>query len=317
MTDERRDSSELRLLHMLDTAMGPVISALRGDPEVIELQLNPDGKLWVDRLGKGLTDSGHIVRPEDSQRIIELVAASSGSVCNAAKPEVSAELPGCGSRFQGVLPPVTAQPMFTLRKKALLVYTLDDYVKQGIMTDAQRAAIVDAVRTKQNILIVGATNSGKTTLANGVLQEISKTGDRIVTIEDTLELQCTAENHTALRTADNVTMTQLLKITMRLSPKRIVVGEVRDGAALDLLKAWNTGHPGGCATIHADDALGGLVRLEQLIAEASLAPQRRVIAQAVNLVIFIEPYQNSRRIGEIVRVERQLNNEEYVIHPVA
>lgn len=296
------DTSQQRLLQMLSTALGSTIISLLDDAAVVELMLNPDGRLWVDRLGQGRADTGHKMSPQDAQRVIELVASSTGSVCSVDVPLVSAELPGSGNRFQGVLPPVTSTPVFTIRKKALMVFTLEDYVEKGILSAAQRGQIIESVRAKENILIVGGTGSGKTTLANAVLHEVSKMMDRCIIIEDTLELQCTAPDTVFMRSRDHVSMNDLLRATMRLRPDRIIVGEVRGAEALTLLKAWNTGHPGGVATIHANSASGGLTRLEQLIQEAIPTPQKALIAQAVNVIIFIERHRHSRRVKEIVRV---------------
>ncbi len=310
--DLHGDSSHHRLLQMLTTAMGAHITNLLEDTAVVELMLNPDGRLWVDRLGTGRSDTGYTINPADAQRVIELVASSTGSVCSAGQPMVSAELPGSGNRFQGILPPVTSTPVFTIRKKALMVFTLDDYVKDEIISESQKDEIIQAVKEKQNILIVGGTGSGKTTLANAVLNEISKTLDRCIIIEDTLELQCTAPDTVFLRSRDHVSMNDLLKATMRLRPDRIIVGEVRGPEALTLLKAWNTGHPGGIATIHANSARGGLTRLEQLIQEAIPTPQKALIAEAVNIIIFIERYRHSRRVKEILEVTG-FTDGEYVI----
>ena len=306
------DSSHHRLLQMLTTAMGAHITSLLEDSSVVELMLNPDGHLWVDRLGTGRSDTGYTINPADAQRVIELVASSTGSVCSAGQPMVSAELPGSGNRFQGMLPPVTSTPVFTIRKKALMVFTLDDYVKDGIISESQREKIIEGVHQKRNILIVGGTGSGKTTLANAVLNEVSRTLDRCIIIEDTLELQCTTPDTVFLRSRDHVSMNDLLKATMRLRPDRIIVGEVRGPEALTLLKAWNTGHPGGVATVHANSAKGGLTRLEQLIQEAIPTPQKALIAEAVNIVIFIERYRHSRRVKEIVEVTG-FTEGEYVI----
>ena len=310
--DLHTDTHIRRLLQMLSTALGSHITTLLEEPSVVELMLNPDGRLWVDRLGTGRSDTGCTINPADAQRVIELVASSTGSVCSADQPMVSAELPGSGNRFQGMLPPVTSTPVFTIRKKALMVFTLDDYVKDGIISESQKEKIIEAVQQKRNILIVGGTGSGKTTLANAVLNEVSKTLDRCIIIEDTLELQCTAPDTVFLRSRDHVSMNDLLKATMRLRPDRIIVGEVRGPEALTLLKAWNTGHPGGVATVHANSAKGGLTRLEQLIQEAIPTPQKALIAEAVNIVIFIERYRHSRRVKEIVEVTG-FTDGEYVI----
>ncbi|HOJ78467.1 MAG TPA: P-type conjugative transfer ATPase TrbB [Bacillota bacterium] len=309
------ETSYDRLMQMLATAVGPEIGRLLEDPKVVELMLNPDGKLWVEKLGEGRSDTNMTISPANAERVIYLIASSTGAVCNADNPILSAEFPGSGNRFQGLLPPVVTAPVFTIRKKALMVFTLDNYVEQQIMTPEQRQSIIDAVHQKKNILIVGGTGSGKTTLANAVLNEIAQVGDRIIIIEDTLELQCTAPDTVFLRSREHVSMNDLLKATMRLRPDRIVVGEVRGAEALTLLKAWNTGHPGGCATVHANSARGGLTRLEQLIQEAIPTPQKELIAEAVNLIIYIERYQHGRRIREVVAVDG-IEDGNYLLRPV-
>lgn len=297
------DTRHDRLIEMLTSALGAQIGVLMNDPSIVEIMLNPDGHLWIDRLGEGRSDTGHKIRSADAKRAIELVATSTETVCNVDHPVLSAELPGSGNRFQGIIPPVSTAPVFTVRKKALMVFTLDNYVANGILTEKQKNCMIQAVHDKENILIVGGTGTGKTTLANAVLNEIAKTGDRNIIIEDTLELQCTAPDTVFLRSRDHVTMNDLLKATMRLRPDRIIVGEVRGPEALTLLKAWGTGHPGGVATVHANSAYGGLTRLEQLIQEAIPNPQRELIAEVVNVIIYIERYQHSRRIKEICRVK--------------
>jgi len=308
-----KDTLEGRTLQMLQTAMGGQVASLLIDDNVVELMLNQDGRLWCDRLGSGREDTGHKIAAADAERIIKLVASGTGAECNAVNPIISAELPGTGSRFQGVIPPVVVAPVFTIRKKALMVFTLTDYVSQGIMTDSQLELICRAVRDRMNILVVGGTGTGKTTLVNAVLDEIAKTKDRIVIIEDTLELQCTAPDTVFLRAKEGVaTMNDLLKATMRLRPDRIVVGEVRGGEALSLLKAWNTGHPGGAATVHANNARAGLTRLEQLIQEAVVTVPKELIAEAVNIIIHIERTATSRKIKDIMKVDG-VRNGEYVL----
>jgi type IV secretion system protein TrbB len=304
----RKDTSAERLVCMLRTALGPHVGELLADESVIELMLNQDGKLWADRLGKGREFTGHTVSPADAERIIKLVASSTNAECNEASPILSAEFPGCGSRFQGMLAPVVTAPVFSIRKKALMIFSLDDYVTQQILSRQQKELVEEAVQTRKNILIVGGTGTGKTTFANAVLNEIAKSGDRIVIIEDTLELQCSAPDTVFLRTRDAlVTMNDLLKATLRLRPDRIVVGEVRGGEALTLLKAWNTGHPGGLSTVHANSAKGGLTRLEQLVQEAVITVPRGLIAEAVNLVVHIDRFGGGRKIREIIHVEGMKN----------
>jgi P-type conjugative transfer ATPase TrbB len=315
ITALKPESSSERLIQMLATALGPQIAGYLSDPLVVEVMLNPDGCLWVEKLGEGCFFSGYRIGPAEAERVIYLVASATGAVCNDEKPLLAAEFPGTGNRFQGLLPPVVTAPTITIRKKALQVFTLEQYVADGIMSEAQKAIIIQAVRDKQNILVVGGTGSGKTTLANAILDEIAKTDDRIVIIEDTQELQCTAPNTVFLRSREHISMNDLLFATMRLRPDRIVVGEVRGPEALTLLKAWNTGHPGGCATVHANSAHGGLIRLEQLIQEAIPNPQKELIAEAVDLIVFIARHQHTRLIKEVVRVAG-FRNHDYQLTPI-
>src|SRR5690554_1987405 len=292
-----------RRIQMLRTAMGPLIAAALEDPDVVEIMLNPDGSLWVDRLSSGRAPLGLELSEADGERIIRLVAAHVGAEVHRGQPLLTAELPETGERFEGILPPAAPGPAFALRKRAVGVIPLERYVTHGMMTAAHADFLVRAVHERQNILIAGGTSTGKTTLANALLAEIAATGDRVLVLEDTIELQCTAHDHVPLRTrAKVVTMQELVRATMRLRPDRVVVGEVRGGEALDLIKVWGTGHPGGIATIHAGSALGALLRLEQLVLEVAVNPPRTLIAEAVNVVIHIAGRGRKRRIDIIARV---------------
>lgn len=304
-----------RIISMLATALGKDAKDYLEDDEVIEIFLNEDGKLWIERLGKEREFTGTLIDPKHAERAIFIVASSMKTVCDKSNPIISAELPGTGSRFQGVLPPVVKNPIFNIRKKALKIFTLDDYVRNGVLEERLKDLIIKAIHERKNILIAGGTGSGKTTLANAVLQEISKTDQRLVVIEDTLELQCSSSDYVSLRTKDNlVSMTDLLKATMRLRPDRIVIGEVRGAEALALLKAWNTGHPGGCATIHADSGRRALARLEQLIQEANVLPARDFIADAVNLIVYIKKTAKSRIVSEVLEV--RYKDKDYELIPL-
>lgn len=289
---------------MLHTALGPAIAGFLEDPDIVEVMLNPDGRLWVDRLKEGLSATDELLIPADGERIIRLVAHHVGAEVHPDSPRVSAELPETGERFEGLLPPVVAAPTFAIRKPAVAVFTLQDYVAAGIVTEAQADVLRLAVEKRKNILVAGGTSTGKTTLVNALLAEVAKTADRVVLIEDTRELQCAAPNLVALRTKDGVaSLSDLVKSSLRLRPDRIPIGEVRGAEALDLLKAWGTGHPGGIGTIHAGSALGALRRLEQLVQEAVVTVPRALIAETVDIVAVLAGRGSSRRLVEIALVD--------------
>lgn len=292
-----------RRIRMLRTAMGSDIAAALADPDVAEVLLNPDGSLWVDRLTDGRKPTGVSIAPAVAERIIRLMAAHVRCEVHAGAPILSAELPETGERFLGVLPPVVRAPSFAIRKRALRIMKLRDYVADGILTEAQAQYLRCAVRQRQNILVAGGTSSGKTTLANALLDEIADTGDRVLILEDTIELQCRSDDHVPMRAEPGVTtMADLVRATLRFRPDRIVVGEVRGPEALDLLKAWGTGHPGGIATVHAGSAHGALTRLEQLIQEVAVTAPRALIADAVNVIVFLAGRGHARRVESIARV---------------
>ena len=300
----RFEETVVRQRAMLRTALGPVIGGALADPLVIEVMVNPDGAIRTDRLGEGCTDTGHRLAAAEAERIIRLVASHARAEVHRDAPIVSAELPphkdGAGERFEGLLPPVSTAPCFAIRKPAARVYTLSDYVADRIMGPETARFLSLAVVERRNILVAGGTSSGKTTLANALLAELAAHDERVILIEDTRELQCAAADTVALRTrAGLVSMADLVRSTLRLRPDRIIVGEVRGAEALDMLKAWNTGHPGGIATVHANSAAAALYRLEQLIQEAVVTVPRRLIAEAIDLVIFLEGRGTARRIGAV------------------
>ncbi|MGJ4948697.1 P-type conjugative transfer ATPase TrbB [Bradyrhizobium sp. HKCCYLS20291] len=302
---------------MLRTALGSAIAKLLDDQSVVEVMLNPDGKLWADRLASGLADTGETLPAADAERIIRLVAHHVGIEVHAGSPRVSAELPGTGERFEGLLPPVVAAPTFAIRKPAVAVFTLDDYVACGILNPAQACSLRQAVLDRRNILVAGGTSTGKTTLTNALLAVIAETSDRVVLIEDTRELQCRAPNVVALRTKDGVaSLSDLVRSSLRLRPDRIPIGEVRGPEALDLLKAWGTGHPGGIGTIHAGSALGALRRLEQLIQEAVVTVPRALIAETINVIAVLTGRGQERRLSQLVQVEGLAATGDYVLVPL-
>ncbi|QUE84754.1 P-type conjugative transfer ATPase TrbB (plasmid) [Rhizobium rhizogenes] len=302
--------SHPRLVRKLQEALGDQLCVALDDATVVEIMLNPDGKLFIERLGHGVAPAGEMSSAA-AEMVIGTVAHALQSEVGTDQPIISGELPIGGHRFEGLLPPVVAKPAFTIRRRASRLIPLEDYVRTGVMTEYQASTIRSAISARLNIVISGGTGSGKTTLANAVINEIVKSTpeDRLVILEDTAEIQCAAENAVLLHTSDSIDMARLLKSTMRLRPDRIVVGEVRDGAALTLLKAWNTGHPGGVATIHSNTAMSALRRLEQLTAEASQQPMHEVIGEAVDLVISIERTPRGRLVRDIIQVERFINGQ--------
>ncbi|TXG98636.1 MAG: P-type conjugative transfer ATPase TrbB [Nevskiaceae bacterium] len=314
--DNQHSEARSRGARMLRTALGASIARLLEDPSVVEVMLNPDGRIWVDRLSQGLADTGERLSAADGERIVRLVAHHVGAEVHARSPRVSAELPETGERFEGLLPPVVAAPAFAIRKPAVAVFTLDDYVTAGIMTDHQSDVLRGAVTARANILVAGGTSTGKTTLTNALLAEVAQTSDRVVIIEDTRELQCAAPNLVALRTKDGVaSLSDLVRSSLRLRPDRIPVGEVRGAEALDLLKAWGTGHPGGVGTIHAGSAIGALRRLEQLIQEAVITVPRALIAETIDLVAVLAGRGSARRLVELARVDGLGPDGDYCITP--
>ena len=314
----RKPEAMARGARMLRTALGPAIARFLEDPMIVEVMLNPDGRLWIDRLSEGLSDTGATLSPADGERIVRLVAHHVGAEVHAARPRVSAELPETGERFEGLLPPVVTAPCFAIRKPAVAVFTLADYVAAGIMTETQAALLREGVATRAKILVAGGTSTGKTTLTNALLAEVAGSPDRVVIIEDTRELQCAAPNLVALRTKDGVaSLSDLVRSSLRLRPDRIPIGEVRGAEALDLLKAWGTGHPGGIGTIHAGSALGSLRRMEQLIQEAVVTVPRALIAETIDLIAVLSGRGANRHLAELARVDGLGPDGDYRITPVA
>lgn len=327
------DQLHMRLEEKLRRELGTAVLEALADPRMIEVMLNPDGHLWLDALGVGMHDTGTRISAAQAENLLGTVAAMLGCVITPERPILEGELPLDGSRFCGLLPPVVLAPAFCIRKAAALVYSLDDYVRDGILDGSipadvlnierppvrgHAAALRHAIRTRQNILVVGGTQSGKTTLANGLLHELSASAgsaQRVLTIEETRELRCTVPNQVALRTTETVDMTRLVRTALRLRPDRIIVGEVRGAEALAMLKAWNTGHPGGIATVHANDAHAGLIRLEQLVQEANVPPQPALIAEAIDLIVVIVRTPTGRKITELARV-RGTSASDYVLEHI-
>lgn len=305
-----------RARRKLERDMGPVLLAALNDPRTVEIMLNADGKLWQERLGEPMKCIASM-RMAQAQAIIETVAGYHGKEVTRQKPILEGELPLDGSRFAGQLPPVVPAPTFAIRKRAVAIFTLAQYVEDGVMTAGQRDALVEAIRAHRNILVVGGTGSGKTTLVNAIINQmvVQDPAERVILIEDTGEIQCAAANYVQYHTSIDVNMTTLLRSALRMRPDRILVGEVRGPEALDLLMAWNTGHEGGAATLHANNARAGLDRLAMLISmhPDSPRPIEPLIAEAVHVVVHIARFDGQRRVQEILSVSG-FDGHRYLTH---
>jgi type IV secretion system protein TrbB len=303
--EQALDSVKERAKLKIERDLGPEILAALADPKTIEIMLNADGKLWQERLGEKMRPIGAISASR-AESIIKTIAGYHGKEITKGRPLLECELPLDGSRFAGQFPPIVTAPTFAIRKKAVAIFTLDDYVADLSMTKDQHNVIVDAVKNHRNILVTGSTGSGKTTLVNAIINAmvVFDPAERIFIIEDTGEIQCAAENFVQYHTTIDITMTMLLRTTLRMRPDRILVGEVRGPEALDLLMAWNTGHEGGAATLHANNARAGLDRLSMLISMHPDSPKQiePLIGEAVQLIVHIARTPEGRRVSEIVEI---------------
>lgn len=304
-----RPCDDPRLLEGLRHACGPLFIDALENPDVIEIMLNPDGSLWIEKYGQDHEPVG-VIPIAQSRLILSQVASGLNLTVNEKSPIVEGEFPLDGSRFEGTFPPIVGPgPSFSLRKKASRVFTLEEYMLSGSIPPGAVSLIEDAVRHRANIVVVGGTSSGKTTFVNAVIDAVSRLTPthRLIILEDTAELQSKSPNTVFLRTSvlAEVDMRKLAKVSMRYAPKRILVGEVRDAAALEMLKLWNTGHPGGISTFHADSAEEALERLEELVEEAGLGPKQKLIGRAVDLAVYMEKTPDNRRqISSIIKVNK-------------
>ncbi|WP_039456260.1 P-type conjugative transfer ATPase TrbB [Candidatus Jidaibacter acanthamoebae] len=312
-----KEEQNRRLEDKLRRELGEEIISKLNDPKIIEIMLNPDGKVWYDVIGEGLSDSSYKISKLQAENLLSTIASVYNTVINTSSPILEVELPFWGSRFTAISAPVVSSPSFTIRKRPEKIWTLQDYLKRKIITAHEIEIIRQAIVSRKNILIVGGTGSGKTTLVNALLHELflSAPKDRILIIEDTIELKSQLPNTIELRTSQNIDINRCLRTALRMRPDRIIVGEIRGQEASTLIKAWNTGHPGGISTVHANSAAAGLIRIEQLIQEANIKPIGEIIAEAINLIIFIERIKSSpwRKVKEIKEV-KGYENGKYILN---
>jgi type IV secretion system protein VirB11 len=317
----QRGGRETRYRELMERYLGPRVIEAFADDDVTEVYVNPhDGWLRLDTRSQGKVRTDTRLRASRVEQFLGAVAAFHGDALGPAAPSVQAELPNGtfgGARLQGFVPPLVPRACFVVRKPARVVYDLDSYVRTGVMTARHRFALRDAIDAHENVLVCGGTGSGKTTLCNALLLEMTERfpEERIVVLEDTGELQCAADDHLQLQTSDDVSLADLVRHTLRCTPDRIVVGEVRDAAALDLLDAWATGHPGGCATLHATSARGALHRLDRLAQRANVPPQHALVAEAVGIALIVEGGNAGRKVRELVRVVGH-DGADYRLEPV-
>jgi P-type conjugative transfer ATPase TrbB len=299
------DSTLERNLEKLRKDFGPVFLAALADPETVEICLNADGSLWQERLGEPLKQIGTMTASA-ADAAIRTLASYHHTIVTRESPSIECELPLDGSRFAGQIPPIVPSPVFSVRKRASRVFTLEQYVGAGIMTDAQKDFLCEAIKAHRNILVSGGTGGGKSTLVNGLIAELTSQfpNERLIIIEDTAELQCSAANFVQYHTAPGRSMTDLVRMSMRMRPDRILVGEVRGPEALDLLSGWNTGHEGGIATLHANNAVAALTRMSSLVSRNQEAPREiePLIGEAVDVIVHIARTDKSRLVQEIVEV---------------
>lgn len=309
------DFQSARRRGALERALGVGVAEALARPDVVEALVNADGRLWLDCVGRGLVATDILISSSDREAAIRLLAHEAGETVGDHRPSLAAILPGSSARVQAILPPLSAAPVLAIRKRALVRFTLADYLRDGVVSAAHAEMLAAAVAERRNIVVAGGTGSGKTTLLNALLAEPSFFQSRVVILEDTAELTPPGPNAVTLlakKSEPEVTMRELVQMSMRLRPDRIVVGEVRDGAALEVLKAWNTGHPGGLLSLHANSAPDALMRLEDLCAEAGQANAQRTIASAVDLIVFMTRTGEGRRISDIAEV-RAFKGGRYVV----
>lgn len=302
---------------MLRDALGADIAEMLADDATNDVLLNEDGRLWLGQIGKGLVDTGKMLSRENALAALFCIADHVGEPLTRSAPILSGTLPESGERIAGTIEPITTAPTFAIRKPARGVFPLSAFRDtpaevidaEGKAGDASAyadlpkrvAAVARAVDTKQFVLVVGNTGSGKTTFMNSLLALPSVMSDRICVIEDTREIQLSAPNAVRLLATPAIDSHRLVQLSLRYRPDRIIVGEVRSGStALEMIDAANTGHSGGMCSIHANSPIDALDRLAGLVSRVTMQTPFRDVARAVQCVVFVT---RTGIISEVVSVD--------------
>lgn len=286
------------------------------DPQVNEIMLNTDGLLWIEKQNE-LNCIPERITSHHAMVIAQSIANYAGLFINESNPSIICSLPFNNARVSISIPPMSPGVAFNIRKHCLQKLSLQDYENSAVISQSQNHYLKNAIINYKNILVSGGPGSGKTTFTNSLLKQIAEDmpyGHRVLILEDISELQCSVENQLSLRTSPARDMRELLKHALRSRPNAIVIGEIVDGAVLDLLKAWNVGCPGGLATIHANSAKATLQRVEDLALEICVTPPRNLIGEAVDVIVHLAADRNhpaGRVVTEILEVKtfNQLSNE--------
>jgi pilus assembly protein CpaF len=282
------------------------------DPEISEVLVNASGRVFVERLGVLEEVPSVVLEKKHLEVAVKNIARRLGDDISEEKPLLDSRLPD-GSRVAAVFAPCSVGgTTLAIRKFNNRWFSVSDLVSIGSLTEDVAQLLQAAVVERKNVLISGGTSTGKTTLLNGLASAISET-ERIVLIEDTSEIQLTKPNLVRLEARGErpglpeVTIRDLVKMSLRLRPDRILVGEVRGGEAFDLLQALNSGHSGMLSTIHANSATQALAKFENYILLAGIdLPYTAIqggIAESLNLVVQIERKQGKRLVTEVLAIQ--------------
>lgn len=303
-------SHAARLPDLLARDLGDEIIALLTGKDTLEIGRDPHSDcVWIYRCGQPRQRTRHRLSSPRATEFLNRVADAKGQVLTQRRPRLEASLPERifgGARLTGHIPPIGRAPGLVIRTLPRKAPDLESYVRDGVMTEAERKVLEQSVRDRQNIFVVGGTGTGKTTLAMALLRRASQIypQDRIVTIEDTPELKIDAWCHCQLYTSEHRSLTDLIELALRLSPDRLVVGESRGRGLLRLFDAMLTGHPGSISTFHADSAQKALRRMMIYCGRASdTGAHQETIAEAVDLIVVLAGGGDARRVHEIAAVD--------------